>query len=461
MKYFLQLPCLLGILFSMQLKAQQPDTLSLKQAWDQAYKTYPALAGQQALIGEYQMRKQEVQSHSLPQLQFQLQNSFGTFAGSTGAFFPVPGVFNVTGNAVPNGTQPKTAANTFGSVLMDWKVFEFGKQHNAIKGANYQVEAAKSSYNATQISLQVKVSRLYFDVMYSNANLDWTDRNLNRVKEILELTKSLTQAGLKPGADTLLASSSYAQAKAYQNEWRGKYNASRVNFTEVVPQNNFVIPHQYFMSSKNLEVIADTISADHPYLQVLNNQVLYEQTQKDIAARKALPSLSILGGLSSRGTGINVDGTIESGIASGYRNYANNYLVGVGLSWNISGAFTSSLEKKRVEKTIQVQQAKYEQQKLQMNTSLNAVTTRIVQQKQQIEQSHIAVNTAKEAYTLYLSRYESGLINLTELLQIQSILQKAEKEAIEAQEVLWDLLITQSEISGDFNILSNQFNQKP
>jgi outer membrane protein TolC len=461
MKYFLHLPCLLVILFSMQLRAQQIDSLHLSQAWDLAYKMHPTLTGQEALIGEYQLRKQEVKSRSLPQVQFQVQNAFGTFAGSSGAFFPVPGVFNVTGNNSRSDSAPNATGNTFGSVLMNWKVFEFGKQRTAIKGAEYQVQAAKSSYDAARIAMQAKITRLYIEVMYNHAIVNWTAAQVKRVKEIQAVTNSLTLAGLKPGADSLLASSSYAQAIAYQHEWLGKYHASKVNLSEFVPQNYMLIPQQYFMSTNDIQATADSVGLNHPYLQVLNLQVLYDQSQIRLASKKTLPTLSLLGGLSSRGSGINRDGTIGTGLGSGYHNYANNYLIGIGLSWNISGAYTSSIEKKRSTKTMQNQMAKYELQKLQMNTSLNAVYERILQQCQQVQQSNRAVSTAQSAYTLYLSRYEGGLINLTELLQIQLILQKTEKEAIEAQQNFWSLLITQSEISGDFSYLAKHFNPKP
>jgi hypothetical protein len=62
------------------------------------------------------------------------------------------------------------------------------------------------------------------------------------------------------------------------------------------------------------------------------------------------PSLSILGGLSSRGNALNPDGSLQSGLTSGFSNYANNYLIGLSLSWNISGVYKSSLAKSDLKK---------------------------------------------------------------------------------------------------------------
>ena len=90
MKYTLQLSCLVLMAFATPIKAQQKNTLTLKEAFAEADRTYPGLAERFAAVGEYQIRKKEVQSRAIPQVQLQAQNSYGTFQGSSGAFFPVP-----------------------------------------------------------------------------------------------------------------------------------------------------------------------------------------------------------------------------------------------------------------------------------------------------------------------------------------------------------------------------------
>ncbi|KEQ29913.1 hypothetical protein N180_19945 [Pedobacter antarcticus 4BY] len=95
MKYFLQMSLVLFILWSKSSQAQQIHTLSLKEAWEQANDNYPGLHERKYLIEEFKIRKKEAQSQALPQVQLQAQSSFGTLNGSAGAFFPVPGVFNI------------------------------------------------------------------------------------------------------------------------------------------------------------------------------------------------------------------------------------------------------------------------------------------------------------------------------------------------------------------------------
>ena len=341
---------------------------------------------------------------------------------------------------------------------MDWKVFEFGKQRKAIDAAEYQAQGAQSSYDAAQLSLHSKVSRLYLDIYYSHANLNWAEKNVKRVNQILDLSVSLSLAGLKPGADTALASSAYSQALAVRHEWLGKYEASKINFQEVVPLQDWSPQEQVPDIGGSLAIATDSVKKDHPYLQVIDKQLQYEKAMEQVASRKIFPSLSVLGGVSTRGSGIGKNGIAENGLGSGYQNFADNYLVGIGLTWNISGAYSSSLEKKRSQKTIQGVQAKYNLQKLQMSTSLQALSSRITHQQQLLKESDKAFKKASDAYELYLSRYEGGLINLTELLQIQSLLEAAERENIQAGQNYWNLITAQAESSGDFSYLLNHFN---
>lgn len=460
MKPNLYLVGMVLMFFSIPAYPQQHKELSLSQAWELAAKDYPTLKEQNAKLQEAQYRKQELQSLALPQVQAQFQNSYGTYAGSSGAFFPTPGVFNVNGgNASASTITHKTTMNSFGSVTVDWKLSQFGKQRKVVEAAETQVAAAKSGYEASLLSLRTKVTRRYLNMMYSDAGLSWSKENVSRVKEVLDLAKSLSEAGLKPGADTALASAAYYQAMAHQEEWQGKYDAGRINFKEVVPSMDATtqLPVTAFMKDATIPVNTENVPSAHPYLQVLHQKVAGHEAEEQVASRKTLPAISLLAGLSSRGSGINPDGTVYRDFPAGFDNRANNYLVGVGLSWNLSNIYTGSLEKRKINKQVEVAKAGYDFQQLQMNTAYQSLSSKIAAQFKQMGKTEQALSQTLKAYDLYLSRYEAGLINLTELLQLQSLLQQVEKRNIEVHQELWDQLTEQAEVSGNFEPLFNQF----
>ena len=117
----------------------------------------------------------------------------------------------------------------------------------------------------------------------------------------------------------------------------------------------------------------------------------------------------------------------------------------------------SITERNRIKQQQAATQSRFEAHSLQLTTGLQSVNGRLTESRKQVDKTTSAVDKARKAYDLYLSRYQSGLINLTELLQIQLLLQQSEKVNIEAYQQFWDQVIARSELSGDFNYLSNQF----
>lgn len=450
-KYPLYLATILLLLVSTSSYSQNTP-ISISQAWEAAFANYPGLSEKKAQLREAEYRKTEVKNEFLPRIQAQFQNTYSSYAGSTGAVFPLPGIFNVSGNRL-NG-QPGAGIGSFGSVLADWNLFSFGKQRIEVEAAKYAVEEAGNHFNAAKLQLQTKVTKLYINMLNRQAKLDWAKENAARVKEILNLTKSLADAGLKPGADTLIASSSYLHSLADLDDWNGKYASSRIQLTEVVPiqPESIVLIANRFLTSTIGLAAKDSFSDTHPYLDVLDSRLRYDRTQEQIASRKIFPSVSLLGGLSSRGNSIG-----RAGWSSAFKNTSDNYLIGVGLIWNISSAYNSTVERKRASQQLQASRSRYDLQALQLNTGLKSVSTRIDEQNKQVIKTTQAVLNARNAYELYLSRYENGMINLTELLQILLILQQSEKINIDAYQQLWEQEILRSELSGDFSKISNHF----
>ncbi|MEO6682465.1 MAG: TolC family protein, partial [Ginsengibacter sp.] len=77
------------------------------------------------------------------------------------------------------------------------------------------------------------------------------------------------------------------------------------------------------------------------------------------------------------------------------------------------------------------------------------------EQFQNLKASEAAVKASLEAYELYEVRYQSGLINLIELLQLQKILQDTERNYLSALHVYWTELLNQTESIGSFSFLLN------
>ena len=197
------------------------------------------------------------------------------------------------------------------------------------------------------------------------------------------------------------------------------------------------------------------INPSHPLLDALDQQSKYYTRSGEAQKRAALPTLSLLGGYAYRGTGISANGAVSGAWKDGFNNTANNYLVGIGVTWNITGLRTNYLKGEKLFKDAESTKLLHSQYEQAMVADLSASQAKIFQQSRQLQKTRLAVKESQNAYNMYLARYKSGLITLSELLQVRTLLEQAENSQISAAFDYWMLLAYQAELTVNFDFLFN------
>jgi len=446
-----------AIAATFPLHAQQQKENTLGKLWPKIEKAYPGVGAKISAIDAAKLNEQAVRGNTLPQVKAQAQNTYGTFEGSPGAFFPQAGLFNVSGatNAL-NGSS--MAANTFGSATVEWDLFAFGKFRKENKAANALYYKAVSEKDAYVLKLKKILSERYITLLYNNAKLKWTEKNAESLDSIRNITSGLSAAGLRPAADSLLASSSYLQAMGERDKWNGLKAASVIKLMELYDEDmvdytvsaiRFSNPTENQLNGENI------INASHPILDALDRQSQYYTLSGEAQKRSSLPSLRLLGGYAYRGRGINTNGTVSGAWKDGFNNTTNNALAGIGITWNITSLHTNRLKSEELLKEAESTKLLHSQYKQAMQADLSASRAKIRQQYKQLGKTKLAVKQSQDAYGMYLARYKSGLIALSELLQIRTLLEQAENGHIEASSAYWMLLAFEAELTANFNFLFN------
>ncbi|MCH5684653.1 TolC family protein [Niabella sp. W65] len=137
-----------------------------------------------------------------------------------------------------------TAANTFGSAIVNWELFSFGKLRKQNEAAGALYDKSVSDKDAYILNLKKILSERYIVLLYNDAKLQWTEKNAERLDDIRKITSGLSASGLRPAADSLLASSSYVQAMGEHDKWNGLKTlplSSYWNCTVMIPS---IIRHQ-------------------------------------------------------------------------------------------------------------------------------------------------------------------------------------------------------------------------
>lgn len=446
----------LAVVAAFPLYAQQQKEHTLGSLWSKVEENYPGVGAKMSAIDAAKYNQRAVKGNMLPQVNAQAQNTYGTYEGSAGGFFPQPGFFNVNGSVPLDGST--TAANTFGSAIVNWELFSFGKLRKQNEAAGALYNKSVSDKDAYLLNLKKTLSERYIILLYNDAKLQWTQKNADRLDDIRKITSGLSASGLRPAADSLLASSSYVQAMGEHDKWNGLKNASFIQLLELYGNDTvdysastgrFANPAEIGLNKVN------TINPSHPILDALDKQSAYYTLSGEAQKRSSLPSINLLGGYAYRGTGISPNGTVSGAWKDGFSNTTNNFLAGIGITWNLTSLHTNRMKGEQLFKEAESTKLLHSQYEQAMQADLSASQAKIVQQYQQLQKTKLAVQQSQDAYNMYLARYKSGLITLSELLQIRILLEQAENAHIEASRDYWVLLAYEAELTADFDFLFN------
>jgi len=436
------------------LYAQQKDH-TLGSLWPNVEEHYPGVGAKNSAVGAADYKQRAVRSHMLPQVNAQAQNTYGTYESTAGAFFPQEGSFNVSGSAMPSDGSAM-AANTFGSVIVQWELFSFGKLRKRQEAAEARYQQSVSDKDAYLLSLKKALSERYIALLYNNAKLQWTERNAERLDYIRQITSGLSASGLRPAADSLLAASSYGQAMGEYDKWTGFTHAAYIRLLELYGGDTVLYAAsaiRFIHPVPNVSGDVVLVNSRHPILDALDKQDRYYTLSGHAQKRASLPSVHLLSGYAYRGTGIGPDGRGAGAWRDGFRNTTHNLLAGIGIRWNLTGLHTHRMEGEQLLKEAESTRHLRAQYAQAMQADLYASHTKITQQLEQLRKTELAVQQSQDAYDMYVARYKSGLIALSELLQVRTLLEQAENTHIEAARDYWSLLAYEAELTADFDFL--------
>lgn len=447
-------------LLQTKLPAQK-KLYSLQDVLQKTVQQYPSLSARKYEIEGQQLRKDLVKKDLLPEVNFQAQQSYGSYEGVSGAFFPLSGIYNASGNAKVLNNQASSVYNAYTSAVLHWEFLQFGRIKAQLNVADAAIGLSTSALSQEALRLQSTAAQQYFNVLQSTAFLSTAKADVQRLKDLFELSKAQADAGLRPGADTLLIKSNYFQIKGEINQQQALLETAMLQLASLLGEDtaSFSIDTSvYNVNNIAFDLPLNDSLENHPYLQYLKANIQYTNASLAAVKRLPYPSVGLLAGTGLRGSGINNSGEVNSGFMEPWKNNTAGYLIGVGVTWNLSSLYQNKTRQKIIEKEIQTAKADYADASLQLKTSYAAAISRWKQQREKVIDAKMALQASQQAYDLYATRYESGLINLIELLQLQKTLQDAENNYLTATAAYWNELINQSESAGSLSLLLSQIN---
>lgn len=428
--------------------------LSLHDAVLQAENESPDIKSAQAETVKKSQAYKLSGKASFPELNIYTQSSFGTFNNITGMYIPQNGLWPISGPpAEENMGQP--AWGSVAGVGFNWEPFTFGKRKNQVLQS--QAEYRTSQYEAELVTFKhlAEVIQQYLTVLAAEKKIEVFKLNEERASETYKLILPYTQNGLKPGIDTALAKGEISKARiSLQNSVRS-FKIEKSRLTELINlSGNYELDQGVFYDQLPVNNSRDSLK--HPLIAVFESRTEQQQSGLKVFRKEYYPDISLTGTYYLRGSGVAGDLTADHGINAGFNFERYNYGIGLAVSLPV---LDFSINRNR----IRMQEAELSSSRFQLESRKLFIEQ---QQRSASVQFNYALSTAEEmplqfqlaqyAYEMMKARYQSGLVNLQELIQTQYLLVEAQTNLINARIDAWRALIQMAVADGDLNIFLDQ-----
>lgn len=460
--YFKKITLLFFLIFASIGYSQ---TLSLKEAIKTGLENYGSIKAKNNYTNASKELLKQTRRDYLPNLNLSAQQDYGTINGQNGALYGFNGLGTASSGPALAEQNWNSAFGALYLVNMNWDFFTFGKTKEKINLSKIDVQAKENDLKQEKFQQQIKISAAYLNLLASQRLLISQQKNLDRAEVFKKTAAARVKNGLLAGVDSTLATAEVSKAKIALNLAKNfvkEQNNKLVDLMGVAPQD--FIADTLFVTQIPKELIKENAASDslHPLLQFYKTRIDYSNQQVRLYKRFYYPTMSAFGVLQTRASGFeNTYGTDQTAFSRNYWDGVNpdrtNYLVGVGITWNLAAPFRSSKQVSAQKFVSQALQEEYNQADRELKSQLTFAEDKIKITLDNYAEAPIQVDAAKRAYIQKSTLYKNGLTDLTDLTQTIYTLNRAEIDRDIVNNNVWQSFLLKVAATGNFDLFMNEF----
>lgn len=445
---------------SFCLSAQK--TLTLRKAVEMAIENYGTLKAKTQYAAASKISVEQAKRENLPNLNFGVQQVIGTVNGQNGPLYGFGGLG--VASAGPAFSQQNGNA-AFGALYLtniNWDFFAFGKAREKLKTA--QAIAVKDDKDLQQEIFQhkIKITAAYLNLLASKQLTHSYEKNLDRADTFRQVVIARVMNGLIPGVDSSQANAEYSAAKILLT----KAKDLEAELSNQLSQLLGIASQEYTLDSffvfRVPAILQDSVvTQKHPLLQYYQSRIDLSDQQARYYKTNYYPAFSVVGVLQGRGSGFKSDyGANPTDFTKNYWDGISptrmNYLLGVGVTWNISQPYRISQQVKAQNLISKGLQEEYGLVTQQIKAQLQLSDTKIKNALANYHEVPLQVKAASDAYLQKSVLYQNGLTNLVDVTQASYALTRAETDRDIAYNNVWQALLLKAAAAGDFSLFESQ-----
>ncbi len=446
-------------LVTMIARAQQTTPpVTLKQLLTRVDQYAPALITDSSAIRIRQAQAAEVRNAWLPNLKLNYQADIGTSNNVTGPYFGF-GIIPSSSGGIRATNNTTSMSTNLGIASFDWEVYNFGAYGAQNKVANQDIQVERSNFAQSKYEMDAYTINNYIVLASLQDYLNIQSRNIQREQEILRSIGSLTKSGVRPGVDTSIANAELSKARLNYIELNNQVQQVQLQLSAIsgLPYKSIVA--DTLIENQLLALPPQTFSTDtagHPLINFYQS-ILDDSKQRESLVKKQYnPKISLEAAAWGRGSSIDPEGNYGA-MSSAWGFQRDNYLVGVGISYNLF-----DLRRRQLKLRTQRTQTDYARNKLEEQKALLAAgAIQAYAEMQTARQRLIGIpkqlKAANNGYRQKLSLYKNGLTDIIELDAALNILYRAETDYAQAKydfaKALFGQAITDNQTGAILNLL--------
>ncbi len=358
---------------------------------------------------------------------------------------------------------PPSATNNFGgvfgsatSLLLNWQPVTFGQREAQVAYSQAGVVQANADMTNEILQHKIKTANAYLDILTTKELVKIYAENINRSTALFTNTKTLVDAGIKPGVDTVLFSAEIAKAKLEWLTGRKNHEQSIILLQQLLATEDRMIidDSSYFKKLPANYTIIDT--TQHPLLSLFESAIELDKAKKISIAKTTMPSLGVWGTTYARGSGVQTDGSTKTLDGLGLQRI--NYGLGVQISMPLLQSAKIKPQLAQQDLQIKADKEKLNEVNSLLNSQQQSAENMLKYTLSSIKENNTLISSAEYAYTTILSRYNAGLANYADVVQAQYNLVKAQTDNKLTYMAVWKALLYKAAATGNLNLFLNQVN---
>jgi outer membrane protein TolC len=334
-----------------------------------------------------------------------------------------------------------------------------------VKVQRSSVSRDESDLIQEQFQHQIRVASTYLNLLAAQQLSKAQADNLNRAIELQKVVVARVKNGLNAGVDSSQANAEVSNARigltnTQQNEQ--EQSSQLAQYLGISPQ-DFLLDSAFVTKAPaNADPQPQVTNENHPILQFYQNRINVSNELAKYYSTFSYPTFSFFGTYQGRGSGFKWDYSANQSdytgsYGAGVEPTRSNYLVGVGMVWDITNPLRVHYQVKSQRYTSAQYKDEYELVSKQLTAQLSLAETRISNALKNYREVPEEVRAATDAYHQKLTLYNNGLSNIVDFTQALYLLNRAEIDNYIARNNVWQALLYKAAATGDFGIFINNF----